>query len=71
MKIVIDRIEGKIAICQNLENKEMIEINIEKLPKEIKEGNVLIFENGKYEIDIIEEEKRRKRIEEKMKNLWI
>lgn len=71
MKLVIDRIEGKIVICQKLENKEMIEINIEELPKEIKEGNVLILENGEYKIDIEEEEKRRKRIEEKTKNLWI
>ena len=71
MKFVIDRIEGKTAICQNLETKEMVEISIEKLPIEIKEGNVIILINNQYIIDENEEQLRRKRIEEKMKNLWI
>lgn len=71
MKFVVDRIEEYIAVCQNLDNKEMIEIALEKLPKGIKEGKVISLENDVYSIDENEENERRKRIEEKMNRLWM
>ncbi len=46
MKVIIDRFEGKYAVCEK-KNLEMIDIEIDKLPKEVKEGDVLIIE-GKY-----------------------
>lgn len=48
---VIDRIEGNIAICENRLTKEMIELNLNVLPENIKEATVLCFKNGKYEVD--------------------
>ena len=48
----------------------MINIEISKLPEQVKEGDILRFKNNKYEID---EEKRKeieKRINDKMKNLF-
>lgn len=71
MKYIIDRIENDIAICQSPESKEIIEVDIEELPQEAKEGSVIILENGKYTIDKEEEIKIRKRIEDKMNKLWI
>lgn len=71
MKYIIDRIENDIAICQNPESKEIIEVDIEELPQEAKEGSVIILEDAKYTIDKKEEMKIRNRIEDKMKKLWI
>ena len=60
MKYVIDRIENDIAICQNPESKEIIEVDIEELQQEAKEGSVIILKDGKYAIDKEEEMKIRK-----------
>lgn len=69
MKYAIDRIEENIAVCQNLETKEMIEITIDKLPKNIKDGTVLLFKDNEYKIDSQEEELRRKSIQERFNRL--
>ena len=70
MKFAIDRIEGNIAVCQNIENKEIVQIDVCKLPKEIKEGSVVFFDGKDYFLDEEEENKIRKRIEDKMNKLW-
>lgn len=69
MKFAIDRFEENIAICQNLETKEIIEININNLPKNIKDGSIIIFENNEYHLDLTEEELRRQKIREKFNKL--
>ena len=70
MKFVVDRIEGNYAVCENLETREMIDISVEYLPENVNTGMCLKFENGILVQDCIEEEERRKRIEEKRKRLW-
>lgn len=69
MRVIIDRFEGEFAICEK-ENLEMIDILKESIPKESKEGDVLIIKGDKITLDLKETEKRRKRIEELVKNLW-
>lgn len=69
MKYVIDRIEDNIVICQNLETKEMVEIEKKLLPQNIKDGNILLFENNEYKLDLDEEEIRRQRIRERFNRL--
>ena len=69
MKFIIDRIEENFAICENLETKELVEININELPKKLKNGNVIVFKNNEYELDLNEEELRRKRIRERFNKL--
>lgn len=69
MKFAIDRIEENIAVCQNLETKEMIEVTIDKLPKDIKDGTILLLEDNEYKLDLTEEEIRRKRIQERFNRL--
>ena len=64
---VIDRIENNIAVCENRSTGKMTEIEISKLPKDIKEGAVL---NGEYKIDIEEQKNIEERIKEKMRNIW-
>ena len=66
--LVIDRIEGNIAVCENRKNGKMQDIAISDLPKGVKEGDVLKWKDGKYEIDTSNEIESR--IEQKMKNVW-
>lgn len=66
---IIDRIEGNIAVLENSSTKQMLEVNINNLPNNIKEGSVLIQENDKFKLNINEEEIRRKRIEEKFNKI--
>lgn len=69
MKYAVDRIEGNIAICENLDTKEIKEVELNLLPKRIKDGTILIYENNKYKIDKNEEEKRRLAVLEKFNRL--
>lgn len=69
MKYAIDQIIDNIAILENIETKEKLEVDIKLLPKNVKEKNVLVEKNGKYFKDKKEEEARLKRIEEKLKRL--
>ena len=69
MRAIIDRFEGFYAVCEK-EDKTMINILKINLPSEVKEGDVLIFENNKIFIDIEETEKRRKEIEKLAEGLW-
>lgn len=67
---VVDRIEGKYAICENRNTGEMSEIEVSQLPQDIKEGSVLKLENGKYVIDDKTKEEIQDRITDKMNRLW-
>lgn len=69
MKYALDRIEEDIAILENIETGERRKISIQHLPPNIHEGTILKEKNNTYTIDIQEEEKRRKLIEEKFKKL--
>ncbi len=69
MKVIIDRIEGKYAVCEK-EDLEMIDIEIEKLPKGVKEGDVLIIEGENIQIDSEETENRKEKIKKLMDDLW-
>lgn len=66
--LVVDRIEGNIAVCENRENAKMKNISLSDLPKNIKEGSILKWKDGKYEIDTSNETENR--IEQKMKDVW-
>ena len=69
MKVVIDRFEGKYAVCEK-ENRAMIDIQRIKLPQEAKPGDVLIINGDRITIDKDETLKRQKEIEELTEDLW-
>lgn len=69
MKFSIDRIEGTIAILEDIDTKEKKELDISLLPNTIKEGSILLLKNNKYIIEKKEEEIRRKRIMAKFNKL--
>lgn len=69
MKLIIDRFEGDFAICEK-EDKTMINIEKAKLPSNVKEGDVIVYENVKYSIDLKETSQRKKEINKLMDDLW-
>ena len=68
MKYSVDKIIDNIVTIENIETKEKKNININKFPKNIKEGNIVI-ERTKYIIDKKEEQKRRNIINNKLNEL--
>lgn len=68
--LVVDRIEGDIAVCENRSNGVMINIQLSKLPAETKEGMVIRYFDGKYSIDSEEQDNIENRIKDKMDDLW-
>ena len=72
MKYAVDRIEGNIVVLENISSGEIVNEDIKKLPKNIKEGNILTRENDKYTLDLDTEKKRREDFRsrlERLKNL--
>lgn len=69
MKVIIDRFVGEYAVCEK-ENREMVDIRKDSLPKEAKEGDVLIILNRSITVDVKETKKRKKEIEDLTKDLW-
>ena len=69
-ELSVDRFEGNIAVLENRESNEMINIRKEYLPSNIKEGDILKKVNGKYFINKNLTEETSKRIKNKMDNLW-
>lgn len=69
MKYIIDRIEDNIAILEQQDTKEFINISTNILPIGIKEGMILSIINNTYTIDIKATEKRKKEVLEKFKRL--
>lgn len=72
MNLVVDRIVNGIAICQNLDNKLMFEIEISEFDFEVKDGDVISLVDGKYELNNELKEERIKTIQDKfnqVKNL--
>ena len=59
MKYAIDRIENNIAILENLETKEIIEVDISLLPEESKESSIIAVIDNEYKLDIEEEQERK------------
>jgi len=69
MKYAIDRIEGNIAILEDITNNKKIEVDTKELPPDIKDGSIVIFENNVYSLDLETESERRKRIMAKFNRL--
>ena len=69
-EITIDRFENDIAVCENRQTKEMINVKAEELPEGAREGNILIRKEGKFVLNQGKEQEISERIKEKMDNLW-
>ena len=69
LRVIIDRFESNFAVCET-EEHSMINIEVSSLPKGVKQGDVLIIENDKIEIDNEQTKKLKKEIETLMDDLW-
>jgi len=69
MKVIIDRFEGKYAVCQR-EDMSMVNIDKSRLPYGAKEGDVLSIFNDKINIDKEETERLKKDVEKLSKDIW-
>ncbi len=67
-KYAVDRIEGKFAILENLETKEIKLVELLLLPV-VKEKDILVYQDNLYMIDDVERRKRLRLISEKLKKL--
>lgn len=68
-QFIIDRIEDGKAVLE-CENGEFVNIDLSSLPKNIKEGDVLRFDNGSYFFNAEETEQRSRYIKNLMESLF-
>ena len=66
----VDRFEQNYVVCENRDTGEMINIDISKLPENIREGDILIYKDNNYSIDENERKNIEERINEKVKNIF-
>lgn len=68
-RFTVDRIESDKAVLE-CENGDCVTLELKSLPKNIKEGDVLCFEENSYFLDKEETEKRRQKIKSLMDSLF-
>ena len=68
-KYVVDRIEEGIIVLEDEETKEMVEKTKDEIKIEVKEGDLLTFENDTYSLDKEGTNVRKKRIKNKFELL--
>lgn len=66
MKYAVDRVEGKIIVLENLDTKEIKEIDIKGLNFKVNDGDILLYKNKKYYKDDALKQERLKIIQEKL-----
>lgn len=69
MKVVIDRFEGRFAVCEK-DDRTMMNIEKSKIPAKAAEGDVLDIEEGTVTLDVEETARRKKEIEKLADDLW-
>lgn len=66
--IIIDRFEGKFAVCEDDDKQILIEKS--QLSQDAKEGDVIEKSSCGYVVNVIETQKRREKIIALQKSLW-
>lgn len=69
LKLIVDRFEGNYAVCEK-EDGTITNLGKDRLPKGVKEGDVLILEGESIVIDNNATLERKKYIEELMEDMW-
>ncbi len=69
MKYIVDRIENDKVVCENQETKKFEEFEKVKFPGNIKDGDIVILINDKFEIEKEETKNKKEYIEDLMKKL--
>jgi len=69
MHYIVDRIEGGLAVCER-EDGAFEDIPLCQLPKGVRDGSMLVREDGAWALDLRAERERRKRLFEKQEGLF-
>lgn len=69
MKYAVDKIEDDIVVLENVDNNEIIEVEIKKLPSGIHEGSVVLYENNQYSLDEATEANKKECLRERLERL--
>jgi hypothetical protein len=69
MRVIIDRFEGDFAVCEK-EDRIMLNVKRDKLPADVKEGDVLIIEGNMISIDAAETTRRKNIVNKLFSNLF-
>lgn len=69
MKVIIDRLEGDLAICEK-EDGSFMDLSIQILPSGAKEGDMLVIRGNQISIDRIGTKERRNHINKLMEDIW-
>ena len=69
MKYSVERIEEKIALCEDDLGKT-IKLSLDELPENIREGEIIVRTENGYTIDSDETSARRKKMAEMQKKLF-
>ena len=70
MYYTVDRIEGEYAVIEDGE-MNLKNVKLDGLPENIKEGDILKFENNIYVIDTEKTKQVKKNMEERFKKMFI
>ena len=70
MYYTVDRIEGCFAVLE-AENGDTEDVRLTCLPKDVKEGDILKFEDGIYTIDPIRTRQLKENLEERLNKLFL
>ena len=68
-KYSIDRIEEDIIVLENIDNKEIIEINKSEIDFEVVDGNILRLVDCKFVLDKEIEVKRKESLRDRLNRL--
>lgn len=68
-KYSVDRIEEDIIVLENIENKEIVEVNKTELDFEVVDGNILKLVDGKFVLDQELEVSRKESLRERLNRL--
>lgn len=69
MKVIVDRIEGTVAVCEK-EDRSTTTIELDKLPAGVQAGDVVVIEGDTSYIDNAGTADRKQRINELTKDMW-
>ncbi len=68
MKAIVDRIEGEVVILEI--DSEIKDYPLDKFPKDIKEGDIVIWDRDRFKILKNDTLKRKKEMENLLKSLF-
>ena len=69
MIVVVDRFEGDYAVCEK-EDRTMTNIERRRLPKGVREGDVLVVEGDTVRVDQNGTSRRQREVKKLMDDLW-